>query len=65
MKFSARFSLVFARESGCLADFGDCQYKSKLSAAMNIGDIYIALYWKQVQEVRQINGKKEESDKIA
>ena len=32
---------------------------------MNIGDIYIALYWKQVQEVRQINGKKEESDKIA
>ena len=32
---------------------------------MNIGDIYIALYWKQVQEVRQINGKKEESDNIA
>lgn len=65
MKFAAISPLAFARESGCLADFGDCQYKSKLSAAMNIGDIYIALYWKQVQEVRQINGKKEESDKIA
>ena len=32
MKFAAKSPLAFARESGCLADFGDCLYKLNIAA---------------------------------